>query len=158
LRQPPIRQQAFARFRRRLASGNGLFLPDRAGRAAFARSGRRRCGTGRRAGRGLRRLFAGRPVFPVGSFRFGRFVVLLAHIDIHFPREAAETPLLEGFVRLEALALKDVAAFVLDDLRIDVRIDALRLGIPEELLGVERLAVGLDDHHVALGLPQFPVS
>ena len=30
-----------ARFRRRLASGNGLFLPDRAGRAAFARSGRR---------------------------------------------------------------------------------------------------------------------
>ena len=116
-RQPPIRRQAFrslrrpvhvrlrqprsggrlsARFRRRLASGNGLFLPDRAGRAAFARSGRRRCGTGRRAGRGLRRLFAGRPVFPVGSFRFGRFVVLLAHIDIHFPREAAETPLLKA--------------------------------------------------------------
>ena len=121
--------QAPARVRQRSVPSR----PSRQGRVRPQRQAqvRNRQAGGSRTAASFRRP-AGLPLSAASGF--GRFVVLLAHIDIHFPREAAETPLLEGFVRLEALALKDVAAFVLDDLRIDVRTDALRLGIPEELL------------------------
>jgi len=87
----------------------------------------------------------------------GRGVGALLHLDLHTALHAAKTPVLELLVRFETFADEDIAAVVLHDLRIDVRIDFLGPRIPEQLLGVEGFAVGFLNDDVALGLPQFAV-
>ena len=163
----------YSPFVRMYGTPQRLYLTDRFGRAelllpvgADSWCSQRRL-LGKRC-RGPRRNRSGRPVCrrvvcrragrirsPAGRFGHRRRVRFVRFdLDLHAPLHTAEAPVLKLLVRLETFADEHVAAVVLHDFRIDVRIDFLGSRVPEQLLRIEFLAVRFLYHDISPRLPQ----